>query len=101
MQERIRVPDFQFKQFLRALLGNKEDEKVLDSIPKVEKAMKVAAPRRGRSQRCVKRAAVRCSACGQFRHYQQFCNFSQAGNLPKRGRFVGGFHEVPKTDPRV
>ena len=41
MQERIRVPDFQFKQFLHALLGDKEDEKVLDSITKVEKAMKV------------------------------------------------------------
>ena len=55
---------------------------MLDSITKVEKTMKVAAPL-------------------QFGHYQQFCNLSQAGNPPKRGRFVGGFHEVPKTDPRV
>ena len=43
MQEKIQVSDFQFKQFLRALLGDKEDE-VLDSKTKVEKAIKAAAP---------------------------------------------------------
>ena len=60
MQEGIRVPDFQFKQFLRALLGDKEDEKVVDTITKVEKAIKVAAPLRRRSQGRGKRTAVRC-----------------------------------------
>ena len=64
MQERIRVADFQFKQFLRAFLGDKEDEKLLDSITKVENTMKVAAPLRGRSQGRGKRAGVRCYACG-------------------------------------
>lgn len=45
MQMKIRVPDSQFQQYLQVLLGDKDHEKVLDSIAKVDKAMRVAAPR--------------------------------------------------------
>ena len=45
MQDKIRVPDVKFQQYLQALPGDKDHEKVLDSIAKVDKAMRVAAPR--------------------------------------------------------
>lgn len=45
MQDNIRVSDSQFQQYLQALLGDKDNEKVLDSIAKVDKAMRAAAPR--------------------------------------------------------
>ena len=45
MKDKIRVPDSQFQQYLQVLLGDKDHEKVLDSIAKVDKAMRVAAPR--------------------------------------------------------
>lgn len=41
MQEKTRVSDYQYKQYLRSLLGDKEDEKVLDVMTKVEKALRV------------------------------------------------------------
>ena len=68
MKDKIRVPDSQFQQYLQVLLGDKDHEKVLDSIAKVVKAMRVAAPRpfaaRGRGRGG--RASVRCFACDQF-----------------------------------
>ena len=45
MQDKIRVPDSQFQQYLQALLGDKDYEKVLDSIAKVDNAIGAAAPR--------------------------------------------------------
>ena len=54
MQDKIRVPDVQFQQYLQPLQGDKDHEKVLDSIAKVDKATRVAAPRpfrvRGRAR---------------------------------------------------
>ena len=40
MKDKIR--DSQFQQYLQVLLGDKDHEKVLDSIAKVDKAMRVA-----------------------------------------------------------
>jgi len=45
MKDKIGLPDSQFQQYLQVLLGDKDHEKVLDSIAKVDKAMRVAVPR--------------------------------------------------------
>jgi len=98
MKDKIRVPDSQFQQYLQVLVGDKDHEKVLDSIAKVDKAMRVAAPRpfaaRGRGRGG--RASVRCFACNQFGHYQSYCPYRQTGNQAKKGRFSGGLQEHPK-----
>ena len=98
MKDKIRVPDSQFQQYLQVLLGDKDHEKILDSIAKVDKAMRVTAPRpfaaRGRGRGG--RASVRCFACNQFGHYQSYCPYRQTGNQAKKGRFSGGLQEHPK-----
>ena len=94
MQDKIRVPDVQFQQYLH----DKGHEKVLDSIAKVDKAMRVAAPRPFRARGCARggRASVRCVACNQFGHYQSYCPYRLGGNPAKRGRFTSGLQEQPK-----
>ena len=74
MQEKFWVPDYQYKQYLRSLLGDKNDEKVLDAMTKVKKAMRVAesGPSQGKS-RGWDRVGVRCFSCGQMGHFQRFC----------------------------
>lgn len=74
MKEKSRVPDYQYKQYLRSLLGDKKDEKVLDAMTKVKKAMRVAesGPSQGKS-RGQDRGGVRCFSCGQMGHFQRFC----------------------------
>ena len=98
MQDKIRVPDVQFLQYLQALLGDKDHEKVLDSIAKVDKAMRVPAPRpyRARGRARGGRASVRCFACNQFGHYQSYCPYRLRGNPAKRGRFTSDLQEQPK-----
>ena len=98
MKDKIRVPESQFQQYLQVLLGDKDHEKVLDSIAKVDKTIRVAAPRpfsaRGRGRGG--RATVRCFACNQFGHYQSYCPYRQTGNPAKRAWFSSGLQELPK-----
>lgn len=98
MKDKIRVRDSQFQQYLQVRLGDKDHEKVLDSIAKVDKAMRVAAPRpfaaRGRGRGG--RASVRCFACNQFGHYQSYCPYRQTANQAKKGWFSGGLQEHPE-----
>lgn len=70
MQEKTYVSNYQFKLYLRTLLDDKDDDTVLDSMAKVEKAMKASTPRpfRGRGRGRVNRASARCYACGQVGH---------------------------------
>ena len=66
MQEKTRVSDYQYKQYLRSLLRDKEDEKVLDAMTKVEKALRVveSGPSQGRS-RGRDRGGVKCFSFGR------------------------------------
>jgi len=69
MQEKTRVSDYQYKPYLRSLLGNKEGEKVLDAMTKVEKALRVA--KSGPSQGIFRgrdRGVVKCFTCGRVGH---------------------------------
>ena len=98
MQEKSYVSNYQFKLYLRALLGDKGDETVLDSMAKVEKAMRASTPRpfHGRGRGRGNRASARCYACGQIGHYQNFCPYKGAP-AAKRGKFVPGLQDQSKN----
>ena len=77
MREKIGVTDDQFKKYLQVLLGDKDEEKVLESMTKVDKAMRTSSPRptrmfsRGRGR--ANSVSVECYYCHQYGHYQSYC----------------------------
>ena len=75
------------------MLGDKDDETVLDSMAKVEKAMKASTPRplRGRGRGRGNRASARCYACGQVGHYQ-------GAPEAKRGKFIPDLQDQSKIN---
>lgn len=89
MREKSRVPDDQFKRYLEVLLGDKDHEKVLEMMSKVDKSMRSSVsmparfPWRGRGGRTPRQA--QCFHCHQFGHYQSAC--------PMRRPGPGGFFE--------
>ena len=92
MQNKMWASNMQFKRYLEALLGDKEDEVVLKRIAAVDKALRVPGvganrfmPRgRGRD-----RSQVQCFQCGLYGHYQRFCSSRpQPGPQSKRPRLI-------------
>ena len=81
IQEKTHVSDFEFKQYLQALVGDKDHEEVLKCLASVDKAMRFEnesrpfRPRgRGRGRgRVQNRSFARCFMCNEFGHYQRFC----------------------------
>ncbi|KXJ20995.1 hypothetical protein AC249_AIPGENE14112 [Exaiptasia diaphana] len=82
MREKSSVPPEQFKKYLEVLLGDKDQEKVLDMVAKVDKASRSAAPNRRASRpgpysRSVQgrpgRQNVQCYWCQGYGHYQAAC----------------------------
>ena len=47
MREKTGAMDGQFKKYLKVLLGDKDHKKVLESIAKVDKAMRISSPLAG------------------------------------------------------
>ena len=94
MQEITYISNYQFKRYLRALLGDKDDETVLNSMTKVEKAMKASTPRpfRRRGRGRGNRASATCYACAQIGHYQNYCPYKGA-LAAKRGKFIPGLQD--------
>ena len=100
MTEKPRVPDDQFKRYLEVLLGDKDHEKVLEMMSKVDKSMRSSVSRparfslRGRGGRMPRQ--VQCFHCHQFGHYQSACPIRRQGPgaflepLTKEGRFLSG-----------
>ena len=94
MREKSGVPDDPFKRYLEVLLGDKDHEKVLEMMSKVDKSMRSSvsrpipatrSPWRGRGGRAPR--PVQCFLCHQFGHYQSVC--------PMRRHRPGGFLEPP------
>ena len=91
MRDKTSYPGLQFKKYLEALLGDKDHEKVLDTIAKVDKASRVASTSRGPFRMApyssrvgrgrAARAFVECYLCHQLGHYQAYCpsRFARAG----------------------
>ena len=93
------MTDDQFKKYLQVLLGDKDHEKVLETMTKVGKATRTSSPRpthmfsRGRGR--ANSVSVECYYCHQCGHYQSYCPTCLArgsGSAPsaERGRFVAG-----------
>jgi len=99
LREKTSGTDEQFKQYMEVLWGDKDHEKVLGTMAKVDKVMRLSSPRATRGYSSyggrgrVDRALVQCYYCRQFGHYQNFCPVRQsrgagsAGPPAKRGRF--------------
>ena len=95
MRDKSSVDIDQFKRYLEVLIGDKDQEKVLDLISKVDKAAKrkgsfsesSAAPKRGRGG-AGRRAGVQCFHCLGYGHYQSYCpqKFPRRGNGRGRGK---------------
>lgn len=87
MREKLAVSDVQFKKYLEVLLGDKDQEKVLDTLGSNR------VPWRGRGHAF---RPVQCYHCRPFGHYQSYCPdrrraFGEAAGTPaKRGRFDSG-----------
>lgn len=100
MREKSRVPDDQVKRYLEVLLGDKDHEKVLEMMSKVDKSMRssVSRPARFSWRGCGGRTPhqVQCFHCHQFGHYQSACFMRRQGPggflepPSKKGRFLSG-----------
>ena len=68
MSQKPVIPDDDLKQYLEVLLGNKDDEKVMELMSGAVKAMLNSRPNR-RDSGC------RCYGCGGYGHFQATCPF--------------------------
>lgn len=97
MKEKIRVPDDQFKRYLEVLLGDKDCERVLEMMSKVDKSMRSSSPDparstwRGRGGRTFR--FVQCFNCHQFGHFQRACSM--------RRQSPGEFLEPPHKKRQI
>jgi len=102
MRDRTTVPVGQFKTYLEVLLGDKVQEKVLETIAKVDKAARVSSSSRvarsGNFTRNIwgwaNRTSVQGFCCHQFGHFQAYCpacgNQGGPGPLSKMFKFSSG-----------
>ena len=70
MSQKAAIPDDNFKQYLEVLLGNKDDEKVMELMSKAGKAMRNSRQNRRDSGR-------RCYSRGGYGHFQATCLFTR------------------------
>ena len=88
LREKMASPDDQFKRYVAVLLGDKDQEKVLDAISKVDKASRARAAKPSSSassldqqqswglvtrRRYGRPFGVRCFNCWQLGHFQSQC----------------------------
>ena len=97
LKEKSATPDIQCMKYLEVILGDNDQEKVLDMMSKVDKSMRLSTlgfnrvPGRGRSHSF---RSVQCYHCRRFGHYQSYCPdrrqaFGEAAGPPaSRGKCV-------------
>lgn len=79
MREKLSVPDDQFKKYACVLLGDKDHERVLEAMAKVDKASKVLGNKqRGEPEATMRRGAdrfanIKCFRCQEYGHYKSHC----------------------------
>ena len=77
LRGKINEPNEQFRNFLLPLLGDKDQEKVLDVVAKVEKNNRHRQTRQNpggeRKAGAAPYSGVRCFYCNRFRHVQAYC----------------------------
>ena len=89
LREKMGGSDEQFKRYVLALLGDKDQEKVLDAMTKVDKALRVpsfsATPTLG---------GLQCFYCKGYGHFQRNCQMrwrdEEKPPPAKRGRWFRG-----------
>jgi len=74
---KINEPNDQFRNFLLPLLGDKDQERVLDVVAKFEKNNRRRQVRQNpgaeRKARAVPYSGIRCFYCNRFGHVQMHC----------------------------
>lgn len=77
LRGKINEPNEQFRNFLLPLLGDKDQEKVLDVVAKVEKNNRRRQTRQNpggeRKAGAAPYSGVRCFYCNRFGHVQAYC----------------------------
>lgn len=94
MREKLSSPDDQLKKYTSLLLGDKDYERVMEAMAKVDKASRSSTPRSssgavGRGGRGGRFNNIQCFQCLEFGHYRSHCPQGSAGRQPraKRGRW--------------
>ena len=93
MKDKMTDPDDRFKKkYLIVLLGDKDQEKVLEKIAKVDKVAPRSQPSSAPATRGNRAQNIRCFYCRRYGHYQRVCpekfRDSARGRPAKRGRWA-------------
>jgi hypothetical protein len=91
LRDRLEKPVEQFQAYFMALFSDKDYSKVLDSIAKVDKALRATAPSASNSASSATRSSFKntrlfCNFCGIPGHTSPFCFKKRRGSA--RGRFL-------------
>ena len=95
MREKLSSPDDQIKKYVSLLLGDKDYERVMEAMAKVDKATKASAARSststvGRSGRGGRFGNVQCFQCQAYGHYKSHCPQRPSGRQPQADLLVLG-----------
>lgn len=66
MSQKAAIPDDDFQEYLDVLLGNKDNEKVMELMSKAETAMRNSRPK-------PRDNGDPCYSCGGYGHFQATC----------------------------
>ena len=79
LRGKLDVPDDRFCNYIKCLLGDRDQEKVKDILAKVDKACSSSSPAASRGRGRPRPYPVRCYFCQGVGHYQRNCFKRQRG----------------------